>query len=106
MICQKCMEEYQFEGFKYDWESNRAFGNSKCSCTTKLVLPEEDCISMGLLDSSSREQLRHLRLLGLKRKLDGERAPNTVYLKALRAHKSVLVRYLAEVGAKGMLSAD
>jgi hypothetical protein len=106
MICQRCLEEYKFEGFKYDWEKNRAFGNFKCHCSAKLVLPEEDCLSLNLLDSNSKEQLRHLRLMGMKRKLEGERGPNTVYLKALRAHKSVLVRYLAEVGSKGMLSAD
>ena len=103
MICQRCLEEYRFEGFKFDWENNRAFGNFACGCEEKLVLPEEDCVSLELLDTDAESQLRHLRLLGLRRKVDVDLAPNQVYLRALRAHQAVLVRYLADVSAKGML---
>jgi hypothetical protein len=65
-------------------------------------LPEEDCISLGLLDSEAREQLKHLRLMSLRRAVLKERGPSRVYLKALRAHRATLTRYLAEVGARGL----
>ena len=103
MICQRCLEEYEFEGFKYDFKTNRAFGNFVCGCEEKLVLPEEDCIQLGLLDDDSREQLRRLKLLGISRNLESGRDANQVYLKALRAHESVLLRYLADVSTKGLL---
>jgi len=103
MICQNCLEEYRFEGFKYDWKNNRAFGNFVCGCEARLVLPEEDCISLGILDAEAREQLRHFRLMGLRRAVAKERGPSQVYLKALRAHRTTLTRYLADVSAKGWL---
>jgi len=103
MICQRCLEEYEFLGFKYDWESNRAFGGFSCGCEEKLVLPEHDCLGLGLLDSEGKEQLRHLRLLSLRRQVEGERCPDRVFKKALRSKESVLLRYLSEVSERGLL---
>jgi len=103
MICPECEEEYRFEGFKFDWEHLRAFGSFRCGCSVKLVLPEEDCIRLGLLNPEAIEQLKHLRLMGFRLRLDREKSPSSVYLKALKVHKAVLVRYLAEVSGKKLI---
>jgi len=104
MLCQNCGEDYEFEGFKLDYETGRAFGSFVCGCCDKLVLPEEDCIRLELLDPESKQQLRSLRLFSLSRRLEKGRGPNQVFLKALRAHQSALVAYLADLSSKGLLN--
>jgi hypothetical protein len=103
MICQQCEEEYQFENFKFDFTSLRAFATFSCLCETKLVLPEEECSRLELLDGVSSEQLRHLHMMALRFRLDKESSPNRVYLKALDAHKPMLVKYLEEITEKGLM---
>ena len=104
MICQECEEEYKFERFRFDFESGRCFGSFKCGCRVRLVLPEGDCLRLGLLDEDAREQLRHLRMVSFRLKLDKENKAQAVYLKALRAHKGVLKRYLEEVSRNSIIS--
>jgi len=102
MICQECEEEYNFERIKFDPESCRSFISFNCGCKAKLVLPEEDCQKLGLLDNEAREQLRHLRLMSFRLKLDNEKKPGRIYLKALKAHQKILIKYLEEVSGKGI----
>jgi|YelNatPaOPRAMG01_1025707.scaffolds.fasta_scaffold304064_1 hypothetical protein len=100
MICQECEEEYQLEGLRFDPKSCRIFGAFRCGCRVKLVLPEEDFQRLGLLDDDAREQLRHLRMLSFRFKLDNERKPGKIYLKALKAHRDILLKYLGDASEK------
>ncbi len=97
MICQECEEEYLFETLKFDPESCRAFGTFRCGCEAKLVLPEEDCLRLDLLDDEGKEQLRHLRLVGFRLRLDSEKRPGRIYLKAFQANQEILLRYLQDL---------
>lgn len=100
MICPECEEEYQVEALKFDPESCRIFGSFRCGCDVKLVLPEEDFLRLGLLDSEAKEQLRHLRLISFRYQLDQEKKPGKICLKALKAHQKILLEYLETVSEK------
>ncbi len=100
MICQECQEEYQFERVRLDPESCRSFVSFSCDCKAKLVLPEDDCLRLGLLGNEAREQLRHLRMVSFRKRLDNEKKPGKVYLKAMKAHQRILLQYLEEVSRK------
>ena len=96
MICPECEREYQFEAFNLDWESFQIFGSFCCGCQAKLVLPEKDCIKLGLLDPEARQQLRNLRLLSYRLLRERELNPLGVLERALAHHQPLLLYYLRQ----------
>ena len=101
MICPECEQEYQFEQFNLDWENFQIFGSFHCGCSAKLVLPEKDCIELGLLDPEARQQLKNLRLLTYRLLRERELNPLGVLERAITHQKPLLLHYLRQRQIQG-----
>jgi hypothetical protein len=94
MICIHCMERYCFIRFEREGDSLSFRGIFGCNCQGLRSFSESDCLALELLSHDEVDQLRSLKLMALREKLDKNKSPTSTYLNALCAHRSRLEAYL------------
>ncbi len=107
MICINCMERYRFIRFEREGDSLSLRGVFGCNCRELRSFSESDCLALELLCNDEIDQLKTLKLMALRDKLDNDkkRSPASIYLDALSAHRGRLKAYLKEFSTSSFSTA-